>query len=1092
MSNIRVPHLLLALALLFPMNLFAQEDEADGDDNGGRPTLDASLLSGLEFRAIGPALTSGRIGDLAIHPDHPETWFVAVSSGGVWKTVNSGVTWKPIFDSYGSYSIGVVTVDPRDPLVVWVGTGENNSQRSVGYGDGLYKSVDGGRSFKLVGLEQSEHIAKIVIDPRDSDVVLVAAQGPLWAGGGDRGLFRTTDGGATWDLVLDIDEDTGVTDLLMDPENPDLLYAAAYQRRRHVWTLINGGPGSGIYKSVDGGVSWQKANKGLPGGDKGRIGLAMSPQHTNVLYAIVEASDGKSGFFRSDDRGERWSRQSDYIASSPQYYQEIVADPHRFDRVYSLDTRTRVTEDGGKTWSRLGGEWRHVDDHALWIDPRSEDHLLIGGDGGLYETWDRGDNWDFKANLPVTQFYKVAVDNAVPFYNVYGGTQDNNTQGGPSRTITRHGIQNSDWFITVGGDGFDPAVDPENPDIVYSQWQYGGLVRFDRRTGEQIDIRPQPGADGPPLRWNWDSALLISPHSPSRLYYGSQILFRSEDRGNSWRPVSPDLTRNMDRNELAVMGRVWSVDAIAKNTSTSFFGTIVALAESPLVEDLIYVGTDDGLIQVTEDGGMTWRRIEDLPGVPEMTYVNDIEASWHDPNTVYAVLNNHKRGDFAPYVLVSRDRGHSWNSIAGDLPARGSTYTMAEDHERSDLLFVGTEFGLFTSLDGGESWLGMESGIPTIAIRDLEIQRREDDLVAASFGRGFFVLDDYSALRHLDENLLSSPGHLFPGRDSWMYVRSGPLGGGEKASQGAGFFTAPNPPFGAVFTYFLGETLRTGEKTRRKAEKALAKEGEDVRYPAWEALKQEDRQEEPWVSLVVRTEDGEFVRRVPGSTSSGLHRTTWDFRYPGFGPLELGEDGNGPAALPGTYTVTLETRVDGVVTALAGPDRFEVRVLGTPSLPEADREEKLAFQRETGRLQRAVLGAARAATDAAERLELIKHAVQVTPGVDPGLRAEVRAMELELTDLRELLNGDRTRTRRSEPGMPGIVGRVQTVVGGQWSNTSTPTGTQRDQLELASDLFGAMVEDLRQLVDVDLPELEERLEEAGVPWTPGRGVPRWP
>ncbi|MCL7960636.1 MAG: glycosyl hydrolase [marine benthic group bacterium] len=1046
----------------------------------------------MRFRGIGPALMSGRISDLAIDPDRPNTWYVAVGSGGLWKTTNSGTTWKPIFDNYGSYSLGCVALDPGNSSTVWVGTGENNSQRSVGYGDGLYKSVDGGRSFELVGLEQSEHIAKILVDPRDSDVVLVAAQGPLWASGGDRGLYRTADGGETWDAVLEVDEDTGVTDLLMDPRNPDVLYAASYQRRRHVWTLINGGPGSGVYKSLDGGVSWKKANKGLPGGDKGRIGLAMSPQNPDVLYAIVEAADGKGGFFRSSDRGENWSRQSDYVSNSPQYYQELVADPHGFDRLYSLDTRTQVTEDGGKTWSRLGGEWRHVDDHALWIDPGDEDHLLIGGDGGLYESWDRGANWDYKANLPVTQFYKVAVDNAEPFYNVYGGTQDNNTQGGPSRTITRHGIRNSDWFITVGGDGFDPAVDPENPNIVYSQWQYGGLIRFDRSTGEQIDIRPQPGADGPPLRWNWDSALLISPHSSSRLYYGSQILFRSDDRGDSWTPVSPDLTRNMDRNQLEVMGRVWSVDAVAKNNSTSFFGTIVALAESPLVEGLIYVGTDDGLIQVSEDGGGTWRRVDDLPGVPEMTYVNDLEASWHDPNTVYAVLNNHKRGDFAPYVMVSRDRGRSWTTITGDLPARGSTYTIAEDHSSENLLFVGTEFGLFTSLDGGASWLQMESGIPTIAIRDIEIQRREDDLVAASFGRGFFILDDYSVLRHLSDGLLEQAGHIFPTRPAWMYIRSGPLGGGEKASQGATLFTAPNPPFGAVFTYFVGETLRTDEQTRRKDEKALAKEGGDVRYPSWDALKREDRQEEPGVSLVVRTESGEFVRRVEGSASSGLHRATWDFRYPGFTPLELGDDGNGPAALPGTYTVTLEQRVDGVTTVLAGPEAFDVRVLGTPSLPGPDREAKLAFQREAGRLQRAVLGAARAAADAAERLEIIKHAVEVTPGVDQALRTEVRAMELDLTDLRELLTGDRTRSRRSEPAMPGIVSRVQTVVGGQWSNTSAPTGTQRELLALASDQFAAMVEDLRQLVDVDLPALEDRLEDAGVPWTPGRGVPRWP
>ncbi len=556
--------------------------------------------------------------------------------------------------------------------------------------------------------------------------------------------------------------------------------------------------------------------------------------------------------------------------------------------------------------------------------------------------------------------------------------------------------------------------------------------------------------------------------------------------------MSGDLTRGLDRNALEVMGRVWSVDAVAKNNSTSFYGTIVAVSESPLVEDLLYVGTDDGLIQISEDGGANWRRSEGPAGVPDMTYVNDLEASWHDANTVYAVLNNHKRGDFTPYVVVSRDRGRSWKSISSDLPVRGSAYTIAEDHERPGLLFVGTEFGLFTRLDEGNGWIRMKGGLPTIAIRDIEVQRREDDLVLASFGRGFFVLDDYSALRDVNDGLMDKAGHLFPTRDSWMFVRSGPLGGGEKASQGAAFFTAPNPPFGAVFTYFLGESLRTGEQARRRAERELAKEGEDVPYPPWDVLKAEDREESPAVSLVIRTTDGEFVRRVEASSSSGLHRASWDFRFPGFGPVELGDDGRGPAALPGAYTVTLEKRVDGATTRLAGPEPFEVVVLGSPSLPAADRDAKLAFQRETGRLQRAVLGASRAASAAAEKLEVIKHAVEITPGVDPDLRAEVRSMELALTDLRELLDGDRTRSNRSEPGMPGIVGRVQTVVGGQWSNSSSPTGTQREQLDLASDLFGSMVEDLRQLVDVDLPNLQDRLEAADVPWTPGRGVPRWP
>jgi hypothetical protein len=556
--------------------------------------------------------------------------------------------------------------------------------------------------------------------------------------------------------------------------------------------------------------------------------------------------------------------------------------------------------------------------------------------------------------------------------------------------------------------------------------------------------------------------------------------------------VSPDLTAQIDRNTLEVMDRVWSVDAVAKNNSTSFYGTIVALSESPLVEGLIYVGTDDGLIQVTEDGGMTWRRIDKLPGVPEMTYVSDLEASWHDSSTVYAALNNHKQGDFAPYILVSRDRGRSWASISGDLPDRGSTYTVVEDEEKPGLLFVGTEFGLFTSLTGGEEWIRLKGGLPTIAIRDLEIQRREDDLVLASFGRGFYVLDDYSALRELDADLLSRSGHLFPVREAWMYIQRTPLGGGEKGSQGASLFTAPNPPFGAVFTYLLPETIRTREQARRQAERDVAKDGGDVPYPAWAELKREDREEEPSVSLVVRTPQGEFVRRVEGSTKAGLHRATWDFRYPGFGPIEIGDDGEGPLALPGSYTVTLERRVDGETAVVAGPVEFRATVLGEPSLPAADREAKLAFQLEVGRLQRAVLGAARAADEAATRLDVLAYAAEVTPGLESALRDEVRDMQLRLLDLREELEGDPTRSRRSEPAAPGILERVQTIVGGQWSNTAAPTGTQKEQLALADSLFGGMVEELRQLVDRDLPDLEKRLDEAGVPWTPGRGVPRWP
>ena len=608
-----------------------------GEEKTEKSKLNPGTFAGLKLRCIGPALMSGRISDVAVDPTDRSVWYVAAASGGVWKTVNRGTTWTPIFDHHGSYSIGCVTVDPNNHLVVWVGTGENNSQRSVGWGDGVYKSLDGGKSFKNVGLKNSEHIGKILVDPRDSDVVYVAAQGPLWAPGGDRGLYKTTDGGANWEKVLDISENTGVSDIAFDPRNPDIIYATSYQRRRHVWTLVAGGPEGGIYKTTDGGANWKKINKGLPDVDLGRIGIAVSPQNPDVIYASVPAAWGESGFFRSSDGGENWTKMSDYITVDPQYYQELFCDPYQFDRVYSVDVWIHVTDDGGKTFRRVNSRNKHVDNHAIVFDPGDPDYLMVGCDGGIYESWDGAKTWRFIANLPITQFYRVEVDNDFPFYNVYGGTQDNDTEGGPSRTNNVHGIRNSDWFITVGGDGYQTRVDPNDPNIIYSMWQYGGLVRFDKRSGERVDIQPQPGKDEPPLKWNWDSPLIISPHSPTRLHFAANRLFRSDDRGDTWTPVSPDLTRQIDRNKLEVMGTTWSSESVWHNVWTSFFGNIVALDESPLVEDLIYAGTDDGLIQVTEDGGKTWRRIESFPGVPEMTYVSHIIASRHDPDAVYAL-----------------------------------------------------------------------------------------------------------------------------------------------------------------------------------------------------------------------------------------------------------------------------------------------------------------------------------------------------------------------------------------------------------------------------------------------------------------------
>ena len=1055
--------------------------------------LNSSHVSALRFRGLGPALMSGRISDLAVDPTDSSTWYITAASGGVWKTSNAGVTWSPIFDNYGSYSIGCIAIDPTNRFNVWVGTGENNSQRSVGYGDGLYKSIDGGKSFQKVGLENSEHIGKILVHPRMGNTVYVAAQGPLWKEGGDRGLYKTTDGGQSWTKILSISEHTGVSDMVMDPRNPKVIYASAYQRRRHVWTLINGGPESGLYKTTDGGKSWRKINRGLPGGDKGRIGLAISPQNPDVLYALVEAANDQSGFYRSSDRGETWQRQSSYNSASPQYYQEIVACPHKFDRIYSLETYMHVSEDGGRNFERLGEADKHVDNHAMYIDPENENHLIIGCDGGVYESWDRGQTYDFKANLPLTQFYKIAVSNEKPFYYVYGGTQDNATQGGPTQTKNSHGIRNEDWFITVFGDGFDPAVDPEDPDTIYSQWQYGGLVRYNRKTETRVDIKPQADKDGPALRFNWDSALLISPHNSQRIYYGAQILFQSDDRGDTWRAISGDITRNLDRNKLKVMGRVWGVDSVSKNRSTSFYGSIVTVDESPLVEGLIYAGTDDGLVQVTEDGGENWRKVEtfgSLP-VPEYGYINDIEACLHDADTVFVAVNNHKRGDFKPYIVKSTDRGQTWSLISNDLPERGSVYTLKQDHEDPGLLFCGTEFGVFATNDGGETWTQLKSGLPTIGVRDIEIQRDEDDLVLGTFGRGFYVLDDYSPLRHMGESFDATKASVFPIKDGLLYATSTPLGVGGRGFQGANYFTAPNPPYGTTFTIYMNESLKTDKSKRVANDAKLKSQGKDVFYPSWEELKAEDREVAPRTVITIRNSDGEVVSRLRGPTSKGVSRVTWGHRRTGLGPISMGRGGFGPFAIPGTYTVSMSKIVDQEETELFAPTEFEVAPIGWNDVDTSQRKQFVDFYQQIGKLQTSIEAAQYALEEAQQRLGFIKQAVEVTDGLDPTIRGEVRKAELLLMDINEVFNGDPTKPRREEPGYPGLMDRLNTAIRGSYSVITGPTNTHRKCYDIAEQEFSDLMPKIRQLIDKDIPQLNKKLEDAGAKWTPGRKIPDW-
>ncbi|MDQ1707521.1 MAG: hypothetical protein QOJ88_732 [Pyrinomonadaceae bacterium] len=1074
------------------------EEAKKAEDEKPADPMSSPTFNGLKLRSIGPAFTSGRVVGFAVDPNNSAKYFVASASGGVWKTVNNGTTWTPVFDKEGSYSIGAIALDPKNPLTVWVGTGENNSQRSVSYGNGLYRSDDGGKSWKNVGLKTSEHIGRIAIDPKDSNTVYVAAQGPLWGPGGDRGLFKTTDGGRTWKKILSISEHTGVSDVVIDPQNPETLYASSYQRRRHMWTLIGGGPESALYKSTDAGAAWNKLKAGLPATEMGRIGLAISPVDSNVIYATVEAADKKGGIFRSNDRGGSWERRNEFDVGA-MYYGHIVADPKDVDRVYIMNVFLMVSDDGGKTLRRLGEKSKHVDNHEIWIDPSDTDHYLVGCDGGVYESRDRGTNWDFKRNLPITQFYDIATDNATPFYNVYGGAQDNFSFGGPARTRSASGIVNSDWFVTNGGDGFRSQVDPEDPNTIYASLQNGVLARFDKRTGERMGIQPATGRGEEPLRWNWDSPFIISPHSHTRLYFAADKLFRSDDRGDSWQVISGQLSRGLDRDKLPVMGRIWSMDAVAKNASTAFFGNASALAESPLKDGLIYVGTDDGLIQVTEDGGKNWRKLETFPGVAELAYVSRIIASNHDANTVYAAFENRQNADFKPYLLKSVNAGRTWTSITSNLPQDWPVWSIAEDHVNPNLLFVGTEFGLFFTIDGGQKWTQLKGGVPTIQFRDLTIQKRENDLVAGTFGRGIYILDNYTPLRLLKAETLRQEAELFPVKDALLYIPSQPLGLRGKSFQGESFFAAENPPFGATFTYYLKDELKTKRARRQDAEKEAAKKNSAVNLPRLADLSAEDEEEAPSVIFTISDASGRVVRRMTGPVTSGLQRVSWDLRYP---PTSLPpppnpenenpfDDGSGgPLVMPGTYKVSLAKRVDGVMTPLGQPQEFQVIVLGQEAMSPSDRAALVEFQQKVARLQRAVQGALDAANALKPRLVLIRRALLETPGVGDRLLDDASALDKRTNDILRALRGDSALRARNINLPPAIGERVGDIVGSQRLSTARPTQTQINQYALAAQDFEQLLAQLRQLIERDLANLERQMEAAGAPWTPGR-IPEW-
>jgi photosystem II stability/assembly factor-like uncharacterized protein len=1010
-------------------------------------SLEAQKLDALAFRAVGPALTSGRVADLAINPLNPDEWYVAAASGGVWKTSNHGLTFEPLFDDQGSYSIGCITLDPSNSHTVWVGTGENNNQRSVAYGDGVYKSTDGGSSWTNVGLKASEHIGMIAVHPKNSNIVWVAAYGPLWSSGGERGIYKTTDGGTTWRRVLNVSEHTGFNEVHLDPRNPNVLFATAHQRRRHVYTYVSGGPESGLWKSEDGGETWSEVKNGIPSGDKGRLSLAISPVNPDLHYLMVEGH----GTYRSTNRGASYSKRSDH-ATSGNYYVELIASRSDANTLYSMDTYVQWSEDGGATFKRLGEKNKHVDNHAFWQNPSNPKHLILGCDGGIYETWDHGVAWHYKENLPITQFYRVSVDNAEPFYGIYGGTQDNFSLGGPSRTLNDRGIVNSDWYVTQTGDGFESQIDPTDPNIVYAQAQYGGLQRFDKKSGEGVPIKPIEPTGGKAWRWNWDAPLLISPHDSKTLYFAANVVFKSVNRGNSWTPISGDLSRQLDRHLIPVMGKIQGLDAIAYKQSTSMYGTITALHESPKVKGLLAVGTDDGLIQVSSDAGANWTKLDKLPGIPDLTFVNDVKWSQHSADVLYAVFNNHKNGDFKPYLMVSKNRGKTWEALSAGLPQRGSTYVIAEDHKDASLLFVGTEFGVFTSTDGGLTWTELKKGLPTIAVRDIAIQQREDDLVLATFGRGFYVLDDYSPLREIKNDIKKNEAIVLPIKPVVLYHEASPLGYGGAGFLGAGYYMADNPMVGATFTYWV----KNAPKTLKEQREELEKKNSASVYPSKEAIRAEAEEAKPHLSLVIRSGDGKVVRILQAKYVNGLKRSTWDGKL----ARSASPDKGSYLAPAGNYSLQLVGVHGTKIDTLTKPLGFNVSHLSNLSLPAEKSADLVLLQNQLDALQQRMDVVSRQMDEVKTRLDRIEKQVDYGVNSPANLRGEVAKVRAEWRSLGLILDGDELIASKEFETMPGLRDRLSSALWGSYSMRSDPTQSMKDQ---------------RRVVAEQLTELEKQL-----------------
>jgi len=1032
-------------------------------------SYDSAMLQEFAWRPIGPAVTSGRVVDLAVAegPDRAGRMgtllYAAAASGGVWKSVNAGTTWEPVFDKQTTASIGDIALAPSNPEIVWVGTGEANNQRSSSWGDGVYKSENGGKTWTNMGLKTSQHIGRIVVNPTNPNIVYVAAVGPLWTDGGERGLYKTVDGGKTWKAVLTISPHTGVTDVAMDPTDPNIMYAAAFQRQRKAYSFVGGGPESGIYKSIDAGETWTRVTEGLPTGDIGRIGLDISRSQPRTIYATMETKTPE--IYRSDDYGASWKKTGTYF-EYPWYMSQIRVDPKNPDRVYLLGVPIFVSEDGGAT-SHPIAQSAHVDYHAMWIDPTDPDHFIVGNDGGVYITHDRGQTMDFVSNLPIAQYYAIDLDNRLPFYYVYGGLQDNNSWAGPSQTRNRQGITSSDWYVTVGGDGFYSAVDPTDPNVVYAESQNGGIIRYDVKTGEQKSIQPQPKYGAENLRWNWSVPIVISPHDHNTVYFGAQYLFKSPYRGDSWEQLGGDLTRHLDRNKLPLMGKTWTDSAVARHAGTAEFGNISTIDESPMKKGLIYVGTDDGLVQVTLDGGVTWTKADKFPGVPDMTYVSRVVASSHDEGTAFATFDGHRSNDFNAYVLKSTDYGKTWKSISSNLPM--SSVQVIREHQRAgNLLFIGNEVGVFYSGNGGSSWSKLQYNLPTVAVHDIKIHPRENDLVIGTHGRGIFIIDDITPLEKLADADRAGKFYLFPVKATTLFNYNSSIPGGLRGAGALGerSFSAPNPPFGATLTYSVKDSLPKGRA----------------------------------LTLAIFDSTGKRIRDLTVNSKAGLHRATWDLRLaaPYYNPTPRagrGGGGNGQPlgafVLPGRYAARLTLAGKDSVMALSVETPVVVNPDPLVSLGAADYQALHALRITAAEQQARVQGVVRSAEMIKDQMTEVKAALKSVQGSD-SLSKQVSSVDKEIDSILKAVRGEQGGPRADADDknkyQPSIQDRVNQVAGEIGDVTSPPTQLQRETLDLAMKDLARETTRLNNLLTTRVPALNKALDAAGVPWTVGRAV----